>query len=139
MSGYQAIEFENTRVAYEPQETRRDRTPGDYPIPQSPFKSPVAIAEAMHELTDQLWTLDIAHFGGRGERICLVSDDKEPRLITLWRDAYGGYHPERKVGANWLPDLDLLDRLIEPHRFDHERTSGNHTEDEVADMRHPTW
>jgi len=137
----QTSEHENTRRAYEetPQH-RTDYTPGDWPIPQSPFKTKYELARAMSELTGQDWHVgyfDTTWHGGRGDCQYIFSGDDE---ITVWRDASGGYHPERKVGANWLPDLDLLYKLIEASKmqeFDSEPACGNYTESEVAYMRHP--
>lgn len=131
---------ESRRISYEESPPHRtDRTPGDYAIPQSPFKTPDALAGAMTKFTGNAWTALFDYVGGRGQCQYLAASGLTVQ-IYIWRDASGGWHPEKKVGANWLPDLDLLDALIEasaPQEFDAEPACGNYTADEVAYMRHP--
>ena len=85
---------EERRVAYEQQETRRDRTPGTFSFGR--------YCECCEDMTLPL------------KNICAVCGHVYP--------AVNGTYPR------------------EPHtQYDHERACGNYTDDEVADMRHPTF
>jgi hypothetical protein len=116
---------------------RTYRTPRDCAIPGSPFKTPAAMAEAMTKLTGWKWRSGNGHVGGRGQSPRIFSGDE---IIYIWQGADGGWHPEHKVGSNWLPDLTLLDKLIDaskPQEFDAEPSCGNVREEEDAYYRHP--
>jgi hypothetical protein len=100
---------------------RTYRTPGDYAISESPFKTPDTLAEAMRELTGKIWTVSFGYLGGRGDCTFIENSGNGLTLIPLWLDTSGGWHPERKVGRDWLPNGNLLKRLIEasrPQEFD---------------------
>jgi hypothetical protein len=127
----------------------------DYAIPQSPFKTAEALAEAMTGLTGFTWNYrGSEHVGGRGQCPRIFGGGN---TIYIWQDASGGWLPEHLIGHNWLTDLDLLDKLISvsldaivPEAIDSillamydadlEACMARRADAEMAqDLRHPTW
>jgi hypothetical protein len=135
----QTVHRQATRDAYEETPPHRiDHTLGDFAIPQSPFKYFSDIVDAMNKLTHESWRVLPRYISGLGDCYCL-EPSHDMRIIPLWLDTSGGWHPEHKVGSNWLPDLVLLARLIvaSKENFDDEESCGNYRREEVEFYAHP--
>ena len=144
MSGYQAIEFEQRRIAYEQQETRRDRTPGTFKVWRSPFASPEQICQALTRRDGVEWTVwQAQHVGGQTGSWTFATKSDEGGAITLTSDSQGRWWIALQDRRWGMLDIDATERLADFDTFAStcdEQSAGARADEEMAqDMRHPMW